>query len=31
VIDVVDPLLGSLAAHGIEPALVRVTVEAAPA
>jgi hypothetical protein len=30
VIDVVDPELGSLAAHGIEPALVRVTIEAAP-
>jgi len=29
VIDVVDPDLGSLAAHGNEPALVRVTVEAA--
>jgi hypothetical protein len=30
VIDVIDPQLGSLAAHGIEPALVRVSVEAAP-
>jgi hypothetical protein len=30
VIDVIDPELGSLAALGIEPALVRVTVEAAP-
>jgi hypothetical protein len=29
VIDVIDPELGSLAAQGIEPALVRVTVEAA--
>jgi hypothetical protein len=30
VIDVIDPELGSLAAQGIEPGLVRVTVEAAP-
>jgi hypothetical protein len=30
VIDVIDPELGSLAALGIEPGLVRVTVEAAP-
>ncbi len=29
-LDVIDPQLGSLAAHGIEPGLVRVTVEAAP-
>jgi hypothetical protein len=29
VIDVIDPVLGSLAAQGIEPGLVRVTVEAA--
>jgi hypothetical protein len=29
VLDVIDPSLGSLAAQGIEPALVRVTVEAA--
>jgi hypothetical protein len=30
VIDIIDPELGSLAAQGIEPGLVRVSVEAAP-
>ena len=29
-IDVIDPVLGSLAARGIEPGLVRVTVDASP-